>query len=75
MNNLTSDLETLRSFITYQGEMKITPNHSKRTFTIRYRGNKYRTTRMSKAEFEDAMYNMPSDWRDYIRNNECLIVK
>lgn len=70
-----SDLETLRSFIAYQGEMRITSNRSKRTYTIRYGGNKYRTTQMSKAEFEDAMYNTPTDWKDYIKNNECIILK
>jgi hypothetical protein len=55
--------------------MKATPNHSKRTFTLRDKGNKYRTLQMSKIEFNEALYNTAGDWIDYIKRNECIIIK
>lgn len=52
-----------------------TANHSKRTFTLRYNGNKYRTLPMPKIEFNDALYNTAGDWIKYIKTNECIIIK
>jgi hypothetical protein len=43
-------------------EIKVTPNHSKQTFTIRVDGSKYRTIRMSKGEFDEALYMTAEDW-------------
>jgi hypothetical protein len=56
-------------------DMKATANHSKRTFTLRDKGNKYRTLQMSKIEFNEALYNTPGDWINYLKTNECLIIK
>ena len=52
-----------------QTELTATPNQSKRTFTIRTNGNKYRTGRMTKPEFKDALYNTPNDWREYLKRS------
>jgi len=46
--------------------IKATPNHSKRTFTIRKNGSKYRTCKFSKNEFEDTLYNTPNDWQNFL---------
>lgn len=50
------------------------PNHSKRTFTIRYNGNKYRTSKMQKIEFEDCLFNVEIDWKNYLRNNQVTAI-
>ena len=55
--------------------MKATANHSKRTFTLRHNGNKYRTLQLSKIEFNEALYNTPGDWINYLKANECIIIK
>ena len=50
-------------------EIKVTPNHSKKTFTIRVNGSKYRTIRMRKGEFKEALYMTADDWQQYL--NGC----
>lgn len=55
--------------------MTTTPNYSKRTFTIRTKSSKYRTLQMSKIEFNEALYNTPGDWVNYIKRNQVIIVK
>lgn len=52
-----------------------TPNYSKRTFTIRKNGSKYRTMKMSKEEFEEAIFNTEYDWVVYLRNNQLSVIK
>lgn len=52
-----------------------TPNHSKRTFTIRYNGSKYRTYPMLKIEFEECLLNTENDWKNYLRNNQIIAIK
>jgi hypothetical protein len=53
--------------------IKATPNHSKRTFTIRvYDKNtitKYRTNKVSEDEFLELEFNTVSDWRFFLRNS------
>ena len=56
-------------------DMNITANKSKRTFTIRKNGSKYRTTRMSKQEFETCFYNTLSDWDSFLKSNQYYTVK
>lgn len=56
-------------------DMNITANKAKRTFTIRKNGSKYRTTRMSKQEFETCLYNTLSDWDNFLKSNQYYIVK
>lgn len=52
-----------------------TPNYSKRTFTIRYNGSKYRTYPMLKNEFEECLLNTENDWKNYLRNNQIIAIK
>lgn len=52
-----------------------TPNYSKKTFTIRYHGSKYRTYPMFKTEFEDCLLNTENDWKNYLRNNQIIAIK
>lgn len=49
-------------------EIKVTANHSARTFTIRKNGIKYRTTRFTdKEEFEHARrFWTVNDWQDFL---------
>ena len=56
-------------------EIKATANHSKRTFTIRKNGSKYRTCKLSKDEFEDNLYNTSNDWQNFLSttNNYYLV--
>jgi len=56
-------------------EIKVTPNHSKKTFTLRSEGIKYRTIPMSSEEFESALYWNGNDWNDFFRTDEYYKVK
>lgn len=54
--------------------LKVTPNHSARTFTIREYVNgkistKYRTVEMNKEEFEVKSKNTENDWKNFLRNS------
>jgi hypothetical protein len=55
--------------------MKTTANKSARTYTIRKDGNKYRTIRMSKQEFDSAYYWSANDWNQFLKTDEYYIVK
>jgi len=51
-------------------EIKATANKSKRTFTIRTEnGLKYRTTPMSKEEFNIHQYNTANDWAQFLKSD------
>lgn len=50
-------------------KFRVTSNQSKRTFTIRVDGFKYRTNRLSKFEFESCEYNTGNDWADFLANS------
>ena len=52
------------------GVIKVTPNNSKRTFTIRTDGAKYRTNRMDKDEFESAKNWTGNDWSQFLKTDE-----
>lgn len=50
------------------------PNKKKKTFTIRKYIDgellaKYRTTKMSKEEFNDHLYFMECDWQNYLKTS------
>jgi hypothetical protein len=48
-----------------------TPNHAKRVFTIRTnRGNKYRTNKMNKIEFENNLHNTENDWQNFLNTSQ-----
>ena len=54
--------------------IKVTPNYSKRTFTIRKYIDgvffaKYRTNPISKDEFESDEYMTENDWKSYLRKS------
>ena len=56
-------------------EINVKANQSKRTFTIRTEGRKYRTLPMSKEEFEDAEYWTANDWEQFFKTDEYYTVK
>lgn len=55
--------------------MKIRANKTKRHFTISVNGSKYRTTQMSKEEFNECEFNTESDWLNYMKSNEVIVLK
>lgn len=60
--------------------IKATPNHSRKTFTIRTYHNgkltaKYRTIRMNSDEFQSNLHNTQNDWANYLKSDEYYIVK
>ena len=55
--------------------IKTTANKSARTYTIRDNGNKYRTIRMSKQEFDSAYYWTENDWKQYLKTDEYSVIR
>jgi hypothetical protein len=61
--------------------LKVTPNYSKRTFTIREycKGklfSKYRTIQFNEEEFENEEMNTENDWRYFLRTtNDYSLLK
>jgi len=64
---------TLNTILNVQ--IKVTPNKSQRTYTIRRQGIKFRTLQMSKEEFNSAEYWTGQDWSNFLKTNEYYIVK
>ena len=57
-----------------KNSIEVTANQSARTFTIRKfvdgkLHSKYRTTQMSKEEFEDCECNTQSDWNEFLKSD------
>jgi len=55
-----------------KNSIEVTANQSARTFTIRKfvdgeLHSKYRTTEMSKEEFEECEYSTESDWNEFLK--------
>ena len=50
--------------------LKISPNHSRRTFTIRTDVAKYRTIRLPKEEFQSYLNNTVQDWSFFLRKGD-----
>ena len=66
----------MKTYKTNLGEtLKISANHSKRTFTIRTDVAKYRTIRMSKEEFQSCLNNTGQDWRVFLRSSDYYKVR
>ena len=66
----------MKTFKTNLGEtLKISANHSKRTFTIRTDVAKYRTIRLSKEEFNSCLNNTGQDWRQFLRSSDYYKVR
>ena len=56
------------------------PNYKNKTFTIRTFingkiNNKYRTIKLSKAEFEKELNNTENDWMHFFKSNDYYLVK
>ena len=64
---------TLNTILNVQ--IKVTPNKSQRTFTIRRQGIKFRTLQMSREEFDSADYWTGQDWSNFLKTDEYYIVK
>lgn len=66
----------MKTFKTNLGEtLKISANHSKRTFTIRTYVAIYRTFRLSKEEFNSCLNNTGQDWRHFLRSSDYYKVR
>ena len=55
--------------------MKVTANHSKKTFTIRTGYAKYRTIRLDKHEFKSCLYNTENDWKQFLKSGDYYLIK
>lgn len=55
--------------------IKVTPNKSARTFTLRTDVGKYRTNRMIKEEFESSLNNTGNDWQHFLNGGNYYKVK
>ena len=51
-------------------EIKVSANHSARTFTIRVNGFKYRTIPLSKEEFNSCLNNTGNDWAQFLKSSD-----
>lgn len=61
----------MKTLTTISGrKIRVSANHSKRTFTIRTESAKYRTYKMSKQEFEGCLDNTANDWQYFMRSND-----
>ena len=61
-------------------KIKVTPNYSKRTFTIRktYEDGqkvKYRTIPFSQQEFDSELMNTENDWKQFLKSNDYYKVQ
>lgn len=64
-------METMKTFTTITGEtLKVSANHSKRTFTIVKSYAKYRTIPLSKEEFNSCLNNTGNDWVHFLRSGD-----
>ena len=50
-------------------EIKVKANQSKRTFTIRKEGLKFRTDKMNRVDFESNENNTANDWQDFLNGS------
>jgi hypothetical protein len=51
-------------------EIRVTPNHSARTFTIRTSGGKYRTIKLNKDEFRSSLNMTGNDWNQFLKGGD-----
>ena len=60
--------------------IKASPNYKNRTFTIitfikDKINNKYRTIKLSKADFENELNNTENDWKQFLKSNDYYLIK
>ena len=66
----------MKTFKTITGRIiKVSANKSKRTFTIKTDAATYRTSPMTKEEFESCEYNTGNDWNDFLKSNDYYKVR
>lgn len=66
----------MKSLITISGkEIKVSKNISKRTYTLRVNGSKYRTNSMSSEEYYQAELWTGNDWNEFLKTDEYYLVK
>lgn len=51
-------------------EIRVSANHSAKTFTIRSNGSKYRTNRLSAEEFQSCLYHTGNDWSNFLKYSQ-----
>lgn len=55
--------------------IKVTSNNSRRTFTIRTGGVRFRTKKMDKDEFESAKSWTGDDWSQFLETDEYFVCR
>jgi|GEM_PF-2454824 len=59
----------MKNYSTITGrKLSVSSNNSSRTFTIRTDSFKYRTTRMSKQEFNESLSMTGNDWQHFLNS-------
>jgi hypothetical protein len=63
-------------FTTISGrEIYVRPNYSKRHFTIKTDGGKFRTHRMTAEEFDSNEHNTGNDWQSFLNSDDYYSIK
>ncbi len=61
----------MKTLVTITGrEIKVSSNKSKRTYTLIVDGTKYRTTKMTREEFNDCQHNTGNDWNQFLKSSD-----
>jgi hypothetical protein len=64
---------TFKKFQTISGrEISVRPNFSKRVFTVKTESGKYKTYKLSRAEFDENLFNTGNDWENYLRTSQDI---
>lgn len=56
-------------------KIKVSANHSKRTFTIKTDAATFRTFSMSKDEFNNSLHDTGNDWNQFLKSVDYYKVK
>jgi len=56
-------------------QIKVSANHSKRTFTIKTDAATFRSTTMSKEEFQSNLHNTGNDWNQFLKSDDYYQVR
>jgi len=51
--------------------MNVKANQKDRTFTIRVKDSKFRTSQFSRATFEELEHNTDADWFNFLATSNC----
>jgi len=63
--------KVMKTLTTITGrELKVSANHSARTFTIRTESAKYRTCKQSKSDFQSMLHNTGNDWAQFLKSDD-----